>query len=53
MKNDNNKKKSGYIDTFPIIPFVHMLYAHISSEGNAIHMHIGYENGKKSKFSIY
>lgn len=48
----NNKKKNDF-DTFPIIPFVHMTYALISSRGNAIHMDIGYENGKKRKVSIF
>ena len=51
MKKNNNKKHD--FDTFPIIPFVHMTYALISSRGNAIEMNIGYENGKKRKFSIY
>ena len=52
MEKNKNKKKI-IDDTFPIIPFVHMTYALISSRGNAIHMNIGYENGKKRKVSIY
>ena len=51
--NKNNKKRRNDFDTFPIIPFVHMTYALISSRGNAIEMNIGYENGKKRKVSIY
>ena len=51
--NKNKNKRKIVDDTFPIIPFVHMVYAHISSEGNAIKMNLEYENGKKRKFSIY
>lgn len=51
---DNNIRNTSIGDsTFPIIPFLHMTYAHISSSGGAIHMDIGYENGKKRKVSIY
>lgn len=53
MKKINNNNNRSDFDTFPIIPFVHMTYALISSRDNAIEMHIGYENGKKRKVSIY
>lgn len=53
MKRQNNNNKRSDFDTFPIIPFVHMTYALISSRGNSIEMNIGYENGKKRKVSIY
>lgn len=52
MKNDNKNKRNNF-DTFPIIPFVHMAYALISSRDNSIEMDIGYDNGKKRKVSIY
>lgn len=50
----NNIKNVDIMDSlFPIIPFVHMVYAHISCEDKTIHMNLEYENGKKRKVSIY
>ena len=55
MKNSKINKNNVHIpDTdFPIIPFIHMVYAGISCERNTTHLDLEYENGKKRKVSIY
>lgn len=43
MKDKKNKNN----DTFPIIPFIHMVYAQVSCNHHTIDIDIHYENHKK------
>ena len=52
-KNKNHKHCTLPDTDFPIIPFIHMVYAGISCERNTTHLDLEYENGKKRKVSIY
>lgn len=53
MNKHNNKHYDISNTDFPIIPFLHMVYAGVSCERTAVHLDLEYENGKKRKVSIY
>lgn len=49
-ENNTNYKKnihSTFIDTFPIIPLIHMTYAEIIPSHHKVDMYLHYENHKK------